>query len=110
MIHKRYVVVGGNPFSSYTGTCTYTSLRKIAIVDSVQEANQVAIDHYDECGGLIGCFEVSFDDIVSQPISIQNGEVLLFSPETDPPVDLADSFIPAKMRSVHHITKQDISQ
>ena len=50
---KRYAVVGGSYFRSYTGTGTYTALKVLCKTDSFDEAEQIVRDECDECGGLI---------------------------------------------------------
>lgn len=59
-----YLVVGGNPIKIYTGTTTYTSLRKIALVHSYEEACNVVDDNYDKCKGLIEVFDTETGDPV----------------------------------------------
>ena len=57
MNRKRFLVVGGNPIRSYTGTGTFTSLRSIGATDSPEEAAQLVRDNYDTCAGLIEVFD-----------------------------------------------------
>lgn len=50
-MHK-YLIVGGTPFSGYTGTVTYTSLRVVGKANTVQEVETIVENQYDNCGGL----------------------------------------------------------
>ena len=60
---KKYIVVGGNPFTMYTGTTTFTALKKLGIFNTKKEAS-ICIDlYYDECAGLIEMFEVQNEDM-----------------------------------------------
>jgi hypothetical protein len=55
---KRFLVVGGIPFRSYTGTGTFTGLRLVGATDSQFEVAQLVDDNYDACGGLIDVFDL----------------------------------------------------
>ena len=59
---KRYVVVGGNPFTMYTGTTTFTAIRVLCKTNSKTEAEVVVKDNYDECGGLIEIFDMDIEE------------------------------------------------
>lgn len=37
----KYLVIGGNPFCSYTGTTSYTGLHKVGECDTKEEAFEV---------------------------------------------------------------------
>ena len=50
---KKYIVVGGNPFRSYTGTEVCTGLRVVDTADSKEECEMIVRTHYEECGGLM---------------------------------------------------------
>jgi len=55
---KFYLVVGGNPFTPYTGTTTFTGLRKLGIFSTKEEVLACVEEHYDVCGGLIQAFRI----------------------------------------------------
>lgn len=57
--YKRFIVVGGNPFTGYTGTTTYTSLKIIGYVDSKEELKKLVEDSYEECGGLMHVIDLA---------------------------------------------------
>ena len=48
----KYIVVGGKPFTGYTGTLTYTGLKIVGKTDDAEEASSMCKDNWDECGGL----------------------------------------------------------
>lgn len=48
-----YTIIGGNPFTMYTGTTTFTGLRVVANTESFDEMEDIVREKYDECGGLI---------------------------------------------------------
>ena len=50
---KRYILVGGNPFRSYTGTGTYTGLTVVGAADTDAEAALVTNEQFERCGGLL---------------------------------------------------------
>ena len=50
---KRYILVGGNPFSCYTGTLTFTGLGVVGSFDSKEEADVAFTSAYDSAGGLL---------------------------------------------------------
>jgi len=54
----QYIVVGGNPFTGYTGTMSYTSLRSLGTFSSKEEAEECREEMWEECGGLIEVFPV----------------------------------------------------
>lgn len=49
----RYLVIGGNPFVGYTRTQTYTSLRVVGGNETVEGAEALCQQKYEECGGLL---------------------------------------------------------
>jgi len=57
-----YIVVGANPIVVYTGTTTFTELRKIGIYKTEKEAAQAINENYHQCAGLIKMFEVSKEE------------------------------------------------
>jgi hypothetical protein len=63
-IMKRYHVIGGNPFRMHTGTTTFTSFDILLSSDSLEEANQVVNDKYEECCGLIGVLDAETGSLV----------------------------------------------
>lgn len=54
----KYLVVGSCPFTGYTGTTTYTSIKKIDQFNDKEKAVKCVIENWDECGGLIEIFEI----------------------------------------------------
>lgn len=55
---KRFLVVGGVPFRSYTGTGSFTGLRLVGYTDSDDEVAVLVNNNYDDCGGLIHVFDL----------------------------------------------------
>lgn len=49
----KYLVVGGNPFTCYTGTTSFTSLDVVGKANSWKEAADIFNNKYDECSGLL---------------------------------------------------------
>ena len=62
----RFILVGGSPFKSYTGTVSYTGLREVGRYTTKEQADTAFQDHYDECGGLLLIVEAS-DDTAENP-------------------------------------------
>ena len=54
----KFIVVGGIPFRTYTGTVTYTGLKELGQLKTKEEANKCIEDNFDESGGLILLTEV----------------------------------------------------
>jgi hypothetical protein len=50
---KKYIVVGGSPFTSYTGTTSFTGLSVVGHADSKEELDRLIKEHYESCGGLL---------------------------------------------------------
>lgn len=50
---KRYVVVGGRPYRSYTGTMMHTGLDVLGASDSLEEMEALVKEKFDDCSGLI---------------------------------------------------------
>jgi hypothetical protein len=50
---KRYIIVGGRPFTMYTGTTTYTGLDIVGTTDTLEDAGLIVREKYEQCGGLI---------------------------------------------------------
>lgn len=48
-----YIIVGGRPFTMYTGTTTYTGLSVVGNAASKEEAKAIVLAQYEECGGLL---------------------------------------------------------
>lgn len=49
----RYVVIGANPFTAYTGTETFTGLRIVDTFDELKDfTSEMRRRYFDECGGL----------------------------------------------------------
>ena len=47
-----FTIIGGNPFTGYTGTTSFTGLRVVATVETYDEMKKIVDESYDECGGL----------------------------------------------------------
>ena len=52
MNEYNFVVIGGNPFTMYTGTTTYTGLSVIGKTKTIKQAEKLIKKEYDVCGGL----------------------------------------------------------
>ncbi len=63
----KYIVVGGDPFRSYTGTGTFTGISCIGFADTYDEARVLVTDNYDACGGLIEVFDTSTGEVPESP-------------------------------------------
>lgn len=50
---NKYILIGGNPFTGYTGTQTFTSLKVVGSSNTEEGIKDLWIDKYDECGGLM---------------------------------------------------------
>lgn len=48
----RYTIIGGLPFSGYTGTVTFTGLKVVAQCNDLQEVKQIVLEKFEEIGGL----------------------------------------------------------
>lgn len=60
--NKLYIVVGGTPFRTYTGTTSFTSIKELCRTTNQSEANNVVKDTYEECCGLIHIIEVDLEN------------------------------------------------
>jgi hypothetical protein len=49
----KYILIGGNPFTSYTGTGSFSSLKVAGSADSAEDIQKLWHEKYDECGGLM---------------------------------------------------------
>jgi len=49
----RYLVIGGCPFTGYTGTMSYTDLTIRGRAETVEEAKALWREVYDKSGGLL---------------------------------------------------------
>jgi len=49
----KYIVVGGVPFTGYTGVETYTSIIEIGRFNTMDEAELCISKNWDSCGGLL---------------------------------------------------------
>ncbi len=49
----RYVLIGGRPFSVYTGTTTFTNLLIKATANNEIEMKSKTEEFYEECSGLM---------------------------------------------------------
>ena len=49
----RYIIIGGKPYTGYTGTMTYTGLRIVAETDHIHKIKKLYENNYDQCGGLL---------------------------------------------------------
>lgn len=49
----KYLVVGSNPDTDYAGNTLFTSLNVIGANLTKEQADKLAKDKYDDCGGLL---------------------------------------------------------
>ena len=63
-VKGKYLLVGGTPFTGYSGTTSFTSLKVVGISDSKDDMKQMYSDNYEECGGLL----IIIDTETFQPI------------------------------------------
>lgn len=49
----KYSVIGGDPFTMYTGTVSFTGLKVVGIAETEQEALKLIEDNNEDCGGLM---------------------------------------------------------
>jgi len=50
---SKFLVVGGKPFTGYTGTTTYTGLSVVGTTNTLKQAKKLFQKKWDECGGLL---------------------------------------------------------
>jgi len=55
---KKYLVIGGIPYLSHTGTIAYIGLKKFGVYDTLSKANMCMEENYDKCSGLIEVFAI----------------------------------------------------
>lgn len=55
---KKFIVVGGTPFTIYNRTTTFVNLKKLGIFDTEEEAEKCTVENYEDCKGLITFFEI----------------------------------------------------
>mgnify|MGYP003532299364 FL=1 len=48
-----YTIIGGNPFTGYTGTTSFTSLKVLGKTKRPQEVRDIVNKNYENCSGLI---------------------------------------------------------
>ena len=48
-----YTIIGGNPFTGYTGTTSFTSLKVLGNTKCPQEVRDIVNKNYENCSGLI---------------------------------------------------------
>lgn len=53
MSKKRYILVGGNPFTCYMGTTTFTGMSVKDSANDAYEAKKATDYWFDRCGGLL---------------------------------------------------------
>lgn len=53
MTTPRYTLVGGTPFTGYTGTTTFLDLKVVGTANNASELKQLIDTSYDDCGGLL---------------------------------------------------------
>lgn len=61
---KRFAIVGGSPFSSYTGTVTFTDLKVHSQYDTLEEVEENINLVMDECAGLVLVLDRESDSFV----------------------------------------------
>lgn len=60
----RYIIIGGNPITIYTGTTTFTSLKIVGRTNSLKEVDKIIRNKYDECAGLICSIDMETGEMV----------------------------------------------
>jgi hypothetical protein len=48
-----YILIGGSPFRSYTGTTTFTGIYVVWTGTTLKEARKQIKERFDDCGGLL---------------------------------------------------------
>jgi hypothetical protein len=61
---KRYTVIGGNYYRSYTGTGTFTGLDIVGKCDTIEELKEILKEKYEECGGLIAVVDTETGELI----------------------------------------------
>ncbi len=56
---NKYVLVGGNPIRSYTGTGTFTGLHVVGHAETLEGIKELFTEKYDQCGGLLVMIELA---------------------------------------------------
>lgn len=49
---NKYILIGGNPFTGYTRTTTFTSLKIVGSGNTKKEIQKLIKKNYDACCGL----------------------------------------------------------
>jgi hypothetical protein len=60
----RYVVIGGTPVRSYTGTTTFSSLKVLGKGWDESQVKEVVERYYDPCGGLLCVIDLQTGEMV----------------------------------------------
>lgn len=48
-----YIVIGGIPVSSFTGTITFSGLEVVGVTEDRKEVEKIVKEKFDECRGLL---------------------------------------------------------
>jgi hypothetical protein len=48
-----YTIIGGIPFTNYTGTTTFVGLRVVGNTESFEEMESMVKNAYEDCSGLM---------------------------------------------------------
>lgn len=59
----KYVLVGGNPFTCYTGTTTFTGLRVVGRYDTKEDIKNAVRTHGEECNGLLLALDSDLNEV-----------------------------------------------
>ena len=68
----RYLVIGGIPFTGYTGTETYTDLTIRGGAPTVEAAQTIFDAFYDESGGLLIIVDTATGEEVSRDVMVDD--------------------------------------
>lgn len=61
----NYIVIGGNPMmTSYTGTITFTGLKVVGRTKELHDAEKLASENWEDCGGLIVVVDLNSGEII----------------------------------------------
>ena len=64
MDSHRYIIIGGNPFTDFSGSRTFTGLKIAFSSDDLEECNKKIADLFDECGGLLLLIDTHTNEVV----------------------------------------------
>lgn len=53
MDRTKYILIGGNPFTTHNGTTTFTGLRVVGRYETQDDLARAIERHYGPCAGLL---------------------------------------------------------